>query len=243
MERFGRITGSIREVYRTIYDIEITFMDLQIGRVLDELEQTGRLEKMVIVITADHGEGLGDHNWWTHGILYQEQVRVPLIIHAPSRPPGQKVDSLVRTIDIMPTMLELVGLDRQYMPPMEGQSLAPMLDGSAADPGYVAYCDSVNMLTYQFAPTLIDNKDDILFAVTDGEWKYIHHLLRADESELYHLASDPREQNNLMGARPNEAARLQANLRARDFLPDRLFGLDKMSPEDRLRLRSLGYVD
>jgi arylsulfatase A-like enzyme len=58
-------------------------MDQQIRRLISELEQGGESEKTVVIVVADHGEGLGDHEWWTHWILYQEQVRVPLIIRAP----------------------------------------------------------------------------------------------------------------------------------------------------------------
>lgn len=237
--------GTVRETLRYIYDLEIQYMDQQLGRVLDELERTGRLEKMVVVIVADHGEGLGDHDWWTHGILYTEQVRVPLMIRAPSSDPGQKVDYLVRCIDIMPTVLELVGLSRDNWPLMEGSSLVPLLKPDAGNPNYVAYCDSVNMLSYGMHGGIRDVKDDMLFAVVDGDWKYIHHLLRETESELYNLAMDPGELNNLIGSHAGPLARLRAELKEHDFLPERQLrgAWRRMSPEDVQRLRSLGYID
>lgn len=236
-------TGPVRESLRQIYDLEIRYMDQHIGRVLDELDRTGRLDEMVVVVVGDHGEGLGDHNWWTHGILYQEQVRVPLIVCAPSKPGGRRVDYVVRCIDIMPTVLELVGLDRSRWPPMEGGSLVPLLSGNAPDPHYVAYTDSVNMLRYNFVPGITDVKDDMLFAVVEGDWKYIHHRRRDRASELYNLAADPGELNNLIERQPGKLRRLSVNLLARDFLPRRREASEPTSPEDAERLKSLGYVE
>ncbi len=226
---------------RALYDAEIRYMDQQIGRVLDNLRQSGRLDDMVIVVVADHGEGLGDHEWWTHGILYQEQIRVPLIVRAPAASAGKKVDYLVRTIDIMPTVLELAGVSRDKFPTMDGASLVPLLAGDAGDPGRVAYADSINMLTYHFTSEIADEKNDMLFAVTDGTWKYIHHALRPEESELYNLAHDPHERVNLFASRPTEVEQLLDNLRQRRCFPEKSPGTQGMSADDRARLRTLGY--
>ncbi len=239
----SKFSGRVVDVLRELYDLEIRFMDEQIGRLLDELERTGRLEKMVVVVVADHGEGLGDHDWWTHGILYQEQIRVPLIIRAPAKPANQRIDQIVRSIDIMPTVLELVGLDPDRMPPSDGRSLVPLLSGRELATTDSAYSDSVNMLTYGFFKGIRDVKDDMLFCVVDGRWKYIHHLLRTDESELYDLSNDPGEQRNLFGLRPDQVERLRGELRAWDYAPDPGSQRGRMSPEDVERLRSLGYVD
>jgi arylsulfatase A-like enzyme len=217
-------------------------MDEHIGRVFDALESTSRIEDTVVVIVSDHGQGLGDHGWWTHGILYEEQIKAPLIIRAPGMPPGRRVRHLVRTIDIAPTIMDLVGLDGGGPPYPDGASLVPMLEGETPDPEYVAYADSVNMLTYRTASGYADEKHDMLFAVTDGKWKYIHHLIREDESELYDLTRDPRELDNLYAARPEAVEWLLADLVARGFQPDHAQGQGGMSPEDIERLRSLGYL-
>ncbi|MHC4063222.1 MAG: sulfatase [Planctomycetota bacterium] len=232
----------LRPFLKELYDVEIEYMDQHIGRVLDELQRRGELDEMITVVVADHGEGLGDHDWWTHGILYQEQVRLPLIIRAPGKPAGRRVDYLVRSIDIMPTVLDLVGPDLAHVPPMEGSSLAPLLDGDPPDPRYVAYCDSVNMLVYRFATGINDEKSDMLFAVFDGRWKYIHHLKLPEQSELYDLSCDPGEKENLRTTFPDDAARLRADLMRRRFLPSGRLGRQSMSLEDLERLRSLGYV-
>jgi len=234
--------GSARELLRALYDAEIRFMDRELGRIFDQLHRSGRFARTVIVVTADHGEGLGDHNWWTHGILYQEQIRVPLIVCAPGIAPGTRSERLVRTIDIVPTVLELVGLARRRWPALDGVSLVPLLRGNASGPAPLAYADSINMLTYHFAPGISDEKNDMLFAAVDGTWKYIHHALRPAESELYNLQQDPHELTNLYASHPAQVRRLLAELRARDCFPARPPGAGRMSPEDLQRLRSLGYV-
>lgn len=239
---------SPRDQLRALYDAEIRFMDAQIGRVLDELRRSGRYERTLIVAVADHGEGLGDHDWWSHGILYQEQIRVPLIIRGPGLPAGRRVEQLVRTIDIVPTVLELVGpagADARacgVSAPVrvDGRSLLPLLRGRTATTP-LAYADSINMLTYYTASGFREEKDDMLFAITDGTWKYIHHALRPEESELYDLRSDPGELVNLRDQHPQQVERLLAELRARDCFPKAGAGREQMSPEDLRRLRSLGY--
>jgi choline-sulfatase len=227
---------------RALYDVEIRYMDRQLGRLLADLRQSGRFDDTIVVVVADHGEGLGDHDWWTHGILYQEQIHAPLIIRAPSVPAGKKIDYLVRTIDIMPTVLELAGIRGESSPPMDGASLVPLLAGEAADPGYLAYADSVDMLTYGTAAGTRDEKDDILFGVTDGTWKYIHHALRPGEGELYNLQEDPGERTNLYASHPEQVKRLLSDLRRRDCVPREPLGGERMSPADLERLRSLGYI-
>ncbi|MHC4992979.1 MAG: sulfatase family protein [Planctomycetota bacterium] len=242
LKRFPVPSGSPGDRLKQLYDIEIRYMDHHVGRVLDDLAAKGRREDTVVVIVSDHGQGLGDHDWWTHGILYQEQIKAPLIIRSPGTAAGRRVDHLVRTIDIAPTILDVAGLDPRRLAGPDGVSLRTMLAGGAPDPGHVAYADSVNMLTYRSASGVTNDKTDMLFAVTDGRWKYIHHLIREDESELYDLARDPREQSNLYASRPDDVERLLADLTARPFQPDRGQADGMMSPEDLERLRSLGYL-
>ena len=237
---FPPLKGPPRERLKAMYDIEIQYMDQQIGRVFDALEAAGRSHDTIVVIVSDHGEGLGDHDWWTHGILYSEQIRAPLIVHAPGLAPS-RVDHLVRIVDIMPTVLELAGLDPAAVADMDGVSLVPALDGDTDDPGLFAYADSVNMLTYTATTGDQDKKNDMLFAVMDREWKYIHHALRTKESELYHLTEDPHELTNLYTERPDQVQRLLDYLKTLPFPPAPQHGRGRMSQEDIDRLRSLGY--
>jgi arylsulfatase A-like enzyme len=233
---------SLEDQLRAIYDIEVRFMDHHIGRFLDALRERGLFDDTLIVVTADHGEGLGDHDWWTHGILYQEQIHAPLIIRGPGAPAGRVVSPLVRTIDILPTLCALADLPPRVVPSTGGVDLSPLLAPDVPPPALDAYADSVNMLTYRFAKGIEDKKNDMLFCIIEYPWKYIHHLKRPAESELYHLVDDPRELDNRFAAEPARVEKMRANLANRDYLPEMKAGVHNMSEEDIARLRSLGYV-
>ena len=94
------------------YDAEIAFMDAQAGRILDFLRQRGRLEQTIVVIIGDHGEGLGEHGESAHGVfVYESVIRVPFIIRAPFEGLRARiVDDVTRSVDMMPTLLNLIGM-------------------------------------------------------------------------------------------------------------------------------------
>jgi arylsulfatase A-like enzyme len=243
LARFGEPPADKRDALRALYDIEIAWMDHHLGRLLDRLRQERRLDPMLVVVTGDHGEGLGDHDWWTHGILYQEQVRLPLIIKQPHQRDARRVEHLVRSIDLMPTLLELAGVERARWPAMDGQSLVPLLRDGAPDPGLDAYADSLNTLSYRFAPGVTDRKQELYSSLVRGGWKYIHHWKQPDSSELYYLPDDPGERRNLWAAEPRKVRELEAALSQHEE-PGRVrLEQGEMSEEDRERLRSLGYVE
>ena len=170
---------------------------------------------------------------------HEEQVRIPLVVTAPGRAGGGRVDELVRSVDIVPTVLELAGL----APPdgLDGRSLVPLLDGGGATAVPASYADSVNTLTYVYQG-MTEHKDEPLYAVTTAGWKYVHHP-DSGAGELYDLEADPAERHNLFLDRPDKVAELRAELEARPFLPPAADDADAaMSPEDEERLRALGYV-
>ncbi len=238
------LTGTQQEKLRSLYDAEIRFMDQQIGRLFDKLD----LDNTVIAVIADHGEGLGDHDWWTHGILYEEQIHVPMIVAAPSVPAGRRVPHNVRSIDLLPTILDVAGFDAQAQPAMDGQSLVPLFEPDAPDPGLTIYSDALDLKMYRFAtldPAIrfVDRKPDMLLSLIIGDHKYIHHFMHHQESELFDLAQDPDESHNLAQASPEIVMRMRQELQALDCLPKRPEQTEKpMSDEDARRLRSLGYV-
>jgi arylsulfatase A-like enzyme len=243
LHKYPAPTGTTNEILRTLYDIEIQYMDEHIGRVVDYLDSAGQLDNTVIVIVSDHGEGLGDHNWWSHGILYQEQIQAALVVAAPGKPGGRQVDHLVSIIDVMPTTLDLVGLDLEQVPEMDGQSVVPMLMGDNSEPLRTVYADAVNTLTAYGDAALqsVGREDDMLFCITDGRWKYIHHLKHENKSELYDLKNDPGELKNLYAANREQVERLRRDLQARRPMPS-MRQSDNMSTEDIQRLQSLGYA-
>ena len=169
------------------YDGEILKADRAIGRLIDGMEQ--RLDaKVIVMVSADHGEEFRDHGGVYHGsTLYDEQIRVPLIVRAPGLAP-RRVTAPVQTIDIAPTLLGLAGIDAPAS--FRGRDLRALATGRVTDvgPAYAA------VISKRMAVS----------------WPYkIIADLRFGTFELYDLSSDPHERENLAGRRPVELARLQ----------------------------------
>ena len=105
------------------YDAEIAFVDAQLGRLLDAIAERGELERTLVVVTADHGESLGEHGEATHGVfIYDATTRVPLLLSHPSLALGKRVSEVVSSVDISPTCLELLGIECERA--FDGRSLA-----------------------------------------------------------------------------------------------------------------------
>ncbi|HMB67848.1 MAG TPA: sulfatase, partial [bacterium] len=225
---------------RALYDAEIHWMDRQIGRVLDALRERGEYDDTIIVVVSDHGEGLGDHDHWYHRILYQEQIRVPLILRLPGAETGRVVKELVRTTDIFPTVLEALELDPSGQ--IDGWPLQDLLAGRDPGPRH-GYADALILYDLN-AQDLLEKRpqDDVLHCYMDARWKLIHRPLRPEESELYDLREDPRELRNVYAEEPERAGELLARLEATDPLVDGPFG-EGGDAEAIERLRALGYVD
>jgi arylsulfatase A-like enzyme len=238
LARFVPAGASHKDRLRAIYDAELAFLDAQIGRLLDRVEELGLRDRTIVVVVGDHGEGLGDHRWWGHGILYQEQLRVPMLVAGLPPVRTQRVPTTVRTVDLVPTLVELLKL-----PPLEvaldGQSLGPALAGSRQRPR-TAYSESINdLMAYADAPSAGES----LFAVNDGRWKLIatRENGATKRTELFDLRSDPAEAHDLSASRPEEAERLRRTLEALDVFPEAR-PQEPLPEEVRRRLESLGYL-
>lgn len=226
--------------YENPYDGEIAFVDGEVGRLLDELDRRGLADRTLVVLTGDHGESLGEHGEETHAIFtYASTIRVPLLIRWPDRPPfrdaalrrGTVVPSLVREVDIAPTILDLLGLPP--LPDVEGRSLAPLLFEPETSLGLVNYAESFS--------TREDYGWSEVRSIATDDWKYI--LL--PKEELYDLRTDPEERNNVAGREGGTAARLRAMLEERiaeDEMRASETALIEIDEESRARLEALGYV-
>lgn len=239
LKQFYPETRNKPDILRAVYDAEIAFMDDQIDMILKELEALEVRDNTVLAVISDHGEGLGDHDWWGHSILYQEQIRLAFILSIPGRAEGLRVSSLVRSIDLVPTLVELLDLDIPADTDFDGKSLLGVIDGSPGKPR-IAYSESINDLTAYYDSQL---QDESLYAISDGRWKLILHRKRAKDTglELYDLQADPQELNDLSQENPEVSARLRSELIEMEAIvqnPPR----PSMDETTRERLKSLGYI-
>ncbi len=233
--RFSTVPAGVRPPAG--YDAEVHYMDRQVARLLAALDATGRGDAAV-ALTADHGEGLGDHGWHAHRLLYQEQIRVPLILRASGVPAGVAVPHVVSTVDLAPTLAEVAGVPS---PAKSGRSLLELARGREPAPR-VVYADQLNALDLHCSFLDRRPQDDLLFTASDGAWKLIHRPNHAGQDELYHLAEDPGELQNRIADEPEVARRLLADLTARGAFRDAAFDSDSVDDDTRSALEGLGYV-
>ena len=214
------------------YDTAIRYATDELGKLLDELERTGRFDDALIVVTADHGEEFFEHGGFSHGYsLHEEVLRVPLLVKLPGQHAAREVDTRVSLLDVYPTIADGVGA----RPPkaIEGASLVPLAQGGAAPPR-----DSVYLLA-EFSPRLVARgvvSGTKKLVVTEQSYEGIGRKLA-----LYDLAADPGERRDLASAEPQLARALMERLR-REELSSPQRSTDVSDSRDAERLRALGYV-
>jgi arylsulfatase A-like enzyme/Flp pilus assembly protein TadD len=225
------------------YDGEIAFTDAQVGRLLRFLKEKGLYRNTLIVLAGDHGESLGEHGEKTHGFfIYNATLHVPLIVHVPasrgpmSRSGGpekvmESVADPVNLADLMPTVLEIVKLDAPSG--VQGRSLVPLL----AAKGKI---DSASLYSETFLPRLHFNWSELRGVETDN-----YHFIDAPKPELYDLAKDPAETQNLYA----DKKAVSEEMRSRLAILIQKYGAGQelsqktgLDPALMERLKSLGYA-
>jgi tetratricopeptide (TPR) repeat protein len=212
------------------YDGEIAHVDAIVGEFLQDLRRNNIYGDTMILLLSDHGEGLGDHGEQEHGLfLYEESVRVPLIVKLPrGRSAGARVSQVVQHTDLVPTLLDLAGA--AVPADLPGRSLRPLLEGRSQGWAERSVYSEALFGRYHFGWSEI-------FALTDSRYRFI----QAPRSELYDLQMDPRERNNLASAQPRAAAGMGGAL-ARVIGGADVQAPAPVTPEIRDRLASLGYI-
>ncbi len=219
---------------------EIAYADESLGTLLDNLRRLGVYDRTVIVFTSDHGEGRGDHNESTHSmLLYDSTLRVPLIVKPAAGMPaagGRRVSRRVGIVDVLPTVLELLGLE----PPadIQGRSLAADLGAGSPAPRETG---GGRQAVYgeTLSPRFSNNWGELRSLIVE-DYKYVHGPRR----ELFDLARDPRELDNLIDREPEAAAGLRQRLE--QYLAEHAVAdLDSSVAVDEAtvrRLQALGYL-
>jgi len=187
---------------RQAYAASTSYMDHQVGLVLEALEALGEADNTIVVVWSDHGFQLGEHDMWAKHTLFEQALKAPLLIRTPSlRHPGATTNAITETVDIMPTLLDLCGLPRPDSP-LDGQSLRPQLD----DP---------SQPTDQIARGFWRHQHR---TVRDARWRLILYPENDDRPqpfiELFDMANDPYELTNVAASHPKVVERLKAELPA-----------------------------
>jgi arylsulfatase A-like enzyme len=238
-----------------LYDREIRLTDDLLRDFFDFLAKAGLLDDTIVVFTSDHGEAFLEHGFLGHGPdLHDEILHVPLIFHGPGIPAGRRVRVPVGLVDLMPTLLDLVGAPP--VPGVMGRSFAPMLRG-APDPA--AAVRPIFSSAWQTRAVFADGRaarvPQPTFSVQVGPRKLIRYTDGSRSYFAYYdLEEDPAEESDALSRSPREASELaglldryEAESRARRSAllaqPDALAPEPTLEPEREQRLRELGYIE
>jgi arylsulfatase A-like enzyme/Tfp pilus assembly protein PilF len=216
------------------YDGEVAFTDSLVGDLRRALEDRGLLSSSMVILTSDHGEGLGDHGESSHGFfLYDSTVHVGLIVRMPGgEPAGRVVDAAVSHVDIVPTLLDAVGLDASQ--PVHGRSLIPLIEGEARTPDRGVYSESLYpLLHYGWAALRAYRTDN-------------RKLISAPRPEVFDIHADPLEEHDLSAEQPDVLAELESGL---DVLRSQIdaatpaaASAPDLDPHTVAQLQALGYA-
>ena len=213
--------------YRNGYDAEVRYTDAEIGRLLDTLRERGLYDDTLIVFAADHGEGLGEHDYWfAHGeYLFDSLVRVPFFIRVPGRAPGRHID-VAGLVDLFPTILSAVGIAAP--PGLSGRDLL----------GEDARRDSTTPYMATLAASTLPR-----FGVVKGGFKYLVTIRDGRAAEQLFRLGD--EGTNLVGQVPQRLRMMRQEMRGfRERLrPNQREQRRALTEDDKERLRALGYVN
>ncbi len=212
------------------YAGEVAYADRALGRVLAAIEEGGLLDETIVVLLSDHGEGLGEHEEREHGLLlYETTLAIPWAIRLPGGPRGVLVTAPALTVDLLPTLADLLPIDKD--PSWPGRSLVPLLRGAAPGPDRPLFAESLyGNVGYGWAP---------LYAVRLGPWK----LVRGNWDDLYDVDQDPAENVNLAAEHPEVARRLGEAIDAWKAEGESPAGpAPELTREERAMLEGLGYA-
>ena len=216
------------------YHGEVLYVDDALAALLDAVARRTD-DSALVVLTADHGEGLGQHAWIEHAVhLYDEQIQVPLLVRWPGEvPEGRRIATPVELADVAPTVLELAGIESDA--PRDGRSLAATIRGGAEPAAHPIFG----------IRRLVEEKtgwdQGVKLSVRSDDWKYI--FASESQSELYDLDADPGEQNDVLASHGARAAEMRKQLEAHVAELPKPHEAAPLSEETRRALQALGYLE
>lgn len=218
-----------KQYVRATYAEGVKYVDEQVGRLVAALKEMNRYEDTLLVIWSDHGEGLFDHKHWSHPELFEHTLRVPLLMRIPGQPGGKRVRSLIQSVDLMPTILELAGVE--VPGGLDGESVLGLL---AEDRGE------------RLAWGARTRKHLRLFSLRSQSYHYILDF-KARQALLFDAREDPHQVVNLAGSLPAVEREMRSMLvefvrefdEARQQRSGEHLPLDQKTQED---LKALGYL-
>ncbi len=236
-----------------LYDEELAYADYRLGLFLDALNEAGFGNRTTLFVTSDHGEEFMEHGRWAHGgALFNEVLRVPLVIRSPLIKARGAIDVPAQLLDLKPTLLELFGLPRPYA--LDGVSLAPLLRGAPASEleagGLTARRDIVSTNHMFRRRGIIEHS-----YIEENRWK-LYYCSRLEAStpggplhhfKLFDLQTDPGETQNVLDAHPDILRRLAGRMLAyaraqRPFERSRNLDPLRFDPSQLDALRAMGYI-
>ncbi|MFA5422250.1 MAG: sulfatase [Phycisphaerae bacterium] len=233
----GRLPKTVGGI-KAQYDASITYTDRNIGRIYQALDNLGILEDTLIIITADHGESLDEHGiYFSHHGLYDTDVHIPLIMQHPRLGSGAVYEQLVQHVDVVPTILELAGIDYKNED-FDGQSLLKIVDGGKWDRQFV-YAEELACMQRRM---IRDNKYKYIRAMDDEKCRYCERYhVRGDE--FFDLQADPCELRNIINDPRSEFYKKMLNEYIASIKPVQPGEKVQFDDEELVnqRLKSLGY--
>jgi len=234
--------SELNELLKQQYAAGVSWVDSELGRLMEGLEDAGILDDAVVVLTSDHGEAMDRHSeYWNHGYTtYHESTRVPLIIRLPvGHPGGRRIDALVSNIDVMPTLLELFSVTQPMG--VEGISFAGALsEGEFTPIRDVAYSEATKPFGERHEGDPVWKNARKMRSIETKRWKLVQQPLTFT-SEFFDLMADPDEEKDLYTRERDLAMPMQkqlsrwtASARPKQSVPD-------LDEDTRQRLEALGY--
>ena len=222
---------------RDLYDAEIRTFDDRARELFELFDRVGLIDNSIIVFTADHGENLGEHHFFTHGHPYEPSLHIPLIIHFPEdRWAGTRIEEIVENTDIMPTLMDLA--DVKIPENLSGRTLLPLIDNS------VPYDYEARECLFAIGDS---GGKDRTYSICDGMYRLTVDISSSGEVDyrkglnLFDIVADPKESVDIADTDHNELIRLAPLLT--DYLTASNDPVEsEISPDTRAMLLSIGYI-